>query len=77
MQVIYVSVFFGELMRGFMIQFFIFLSWLGKYLFIGKYDCIVQDLVLYMSFRIYFSKRIVNMDYLLYLRDVFVQFLIL
>uniref|UniRef100_A0A8C3TZK2 Replication factor C subunit 1 n=1 Tax=Catharus ustulatus TaxID=91951 RepID=A0A8C3TZK2_CATUS len=72
-QAIYASVLPGELMRGYMSQFPVFPSWLGKFSSTGKHDRIVQELAMHMSLRTHTCKRTVNMDYLSYLRDALVQ----
>ncbi|NXG61709.1 RFC1 factor, partial [Hemiprocne comata] len=72
-QAIYASVLPGELMRGYMSQFPVFPSWLGKFSSTGKHDRIVQELAMHMSLRTRTCKRTVNMEYLSYLRDALVQ----
>ncbi|KAF4790402.1 Replication factor C subunit 1 [Turdus rufiventris] len=72
-QAIYASVLPGELMRGYMSQFPVFPSWLGKFSSTGKHDRITQELAMHMSLRTHTCKRTVNMDYLSYLRDALVQ----
>ncbi|KFV49551.1 Replication factor C subunit 1, partial [Tyto alba] len=72
-QAIYASVLPGELMRGYMSQFPVFPSWLGKFSSTGKHDRIVQELAMHMSLRTQVCKRTVNMEYLSYLRDALVQ----
>ncbi|KFO10864.1 Replication factor C subunit 1, partial [Balearica regulorum gibbericeps] len=72
-QAIYASVLPGELMRGYMSQFPVFPSWLGKFSSTGKHDRIVQELAMHMSLRTQTCKRTVNMEYLSYLRDALVQ----
>ncbi|KFZ65815.1 Replication factor C subunit 1, partial [Podiceps cristatus] len=72
-QAIYASVLPGELMRGYMSQFPVFPSWLGKFSSTGKHDRIIQELAMHMSLRTQACKRTVNMEYLSYLRDALVQ----
>ncbi|XP_052636184.1 replication factor C subunit 1 isoform X4 [Harpia harpyja] len=72
-QAIYASVLPGELMRGYMSQFPVFPSWLGKFSSTGKHDRIIQELAMHMSLRTQTCKRTVNMEYLPYLRDAVVQ----
>ncbi|NWI19906.1 RFC1 factor, partial [Crypturellus soui] len=72
-QAIYSSVLPGELMRGYMSQFPVFPSWLGKFSSTGKHDRIVQELTMHMSLRTQTCKRTLNMEYLPYLRDALVQ----
>ncbi|XP_021252676.1 replication factor C subunit 1 isoform X2 [Numida meleagris] len=72
-QAIYSSVLPGELMRGYMSQFPVFPSWLGKFSSTGKHERIVQELALHMSLRTQACKRTVNVEYLTYLRDALVQ----
>uniref|UniRef100_U3K3U3 Replication factor C subunit 1 n=1 Tax=Ficedula albicollis TaxID=59894 RepID=U3K3U3_FICAL len=72
-QAIYASVLPGELMRGYMSQFPVFPSWLGKFSSTGKHDRIIQELAMHMSLRTQTCKRTVNLDYLSYLRDALVQ----
>uniref|UniRef100_A0A8B9S5L7 Replication factor C subunit 1 n=1 Tax=Apteryx owenii TaxID=8824 RepID=A0A8B9S5L7_APTOW len=72
-QAIYSSVLPGELMRGYMSQFPVFPSWLGKFSSTGKHDRIIQELAMHMSLRTQTCKRTVNMEYLSYLRDALVQ----
>ncbi|KAM6362237.1 replication factor C subunit 1 isoform 4-T5 [Alca torda] len=72
-QAIYASVLPGELMRGYMSQFPVFPSWLGKFSSTGKHDRIIQELAMHMSLRTQACKRTVNMEYLPYLRDALVQ----
>ncbi|XP_075005043.1 replication factor C subunit 1 isoform X3 [Calonectris borealis] len=72
-QAIYASVLPGELMRGYMSQFPVFPSWLGKFSSTGKHDRIIQELAMHMSLRTQTCKRTVNMEYLPYLRDALVQ----
>nr|XP_013041457.2 replication factor C subunit 1 isoform X5 [Anser cygnoides] len=72
-QAIYSSVLPGELMRGYMSQFPVFPSWLGKFSSTGKHERIVQELAMHMSLRTQMCKRTVNMEYLSYLRDALVQ----
>ncbi|XP_014117561.1 PREDICTED: replication factor C subunit 1 isoform X3 [Pseudopodoces humilis] len=72
-QAIYASVLPGELMRGYMSQFPVFPSWLGKFSSTGKHDRIIQELAMHMSLRTRTCKRTVNMEYLSYLRDALVQ----
>ncbi|NXM94699.1 RFC1 factor, partial [Sylvia borin] len=72
-QAIYASVLPGELMRGYMSQFPVFPSWLGKFSSTGKHDRIIQELAMHMSLRTQTCKRTVNMEYLSYLRDSLVQ----
>lgn len=50
-QAIYASVLPGELMRGYMSQFPVFPSWLGKFSSTGKHDRIIQELAMHMSLR--------------------------
>uniref|UniRef100_A0A8C3CPQ4 Replication factor C subunit 1 n=1 Tax=Cairina moschata TaxID=8855 RepID=A0A8C3CPQ4_CAIMO len=72
-QAIYSSVLPGELMRGYMSQFPVFPSWLGKFSSTGKHERIIQELAMHMSLRTQMCKRTVNMEYLSYLRDALVQ----
>ncbi|XP_057881356.1 replication factor C subunit 1 isoform X3 [Melospiza georgiana] len=72
-QAIYASVLPGELMRGYMSQFPVFPSWLGKFSSTGKHDRIIQELAMHMSLRTQTCKRTVNMEYLSHLRDALVQ----
>ncbi|KAJ7414502.1 Replication factor C subunit 1 [Willisornis vidua] len=72
-QAIYASVLPGELMRGYMSQFPVFPSWLGRFSSTGKHDRIIQELAMHMSLRTQACKRTVNMEYLSYLRDSLVQ----
>ncbi|XP_056345158.1 replication factor C subunit 1 isoform X2 [Oenanthe melanoleuca] len=72
-QAIYASVLPGELMRGYMSQFPVFPSWLGKFSSTGKHDRVIQELAMHMSLRTQTCKRTVNLDYLSYLRDALVQ----
>ncbi|XP_074880689.1 replication factor C subunit 1 isoform X2 [Buteo buteo] len=72
-QAIYASVLPGELMRGYMSQFPVFPSWLGKFSSTGKHDRIIQELAMHMSLRTQMCKKTVNMEYLPYLRDAVVQ----
>ncbi|XP_027498487.1 replication factor C subunit 1 [Corapipo altera] len=72
-QAIYASVLPGELMRGYMSQFPVFPSWLGKFSSAGKHDRIIQELAMHMSLRTQACKRTVNMEYLSYLRDALVK----
>ncbi|XP_068260380.1 replication factor C subunit 1 isoform X2 [Nyctibius grandis] len=72
-QAIYASVLPGELMRGYMAQFPVFPSWLGKFSSTGKHDRIIQELAMHMSLRTHTCKRTVNMEYLSHLRDALVQ----
>ncbi|NXC47618.1 RFC1 factor, partial [Penelope pileata] len=72
-QAIYSSVLPGELMRGYMSQFPVFPSWLGKFSSTGKHERIIQELAMHMSLRTQTCKRTVNMEYLPYLRDALVQ----
>ncbi|XP_010217495.1 PREDICTED: replication factor C subunit 1 [Tinamus guttatus] len=72
-QAIYSSVLPGELMRGYMSQFPVFPSWLGKFSSTGKHDRIVQELTMHMSLRTQTCKRTLNMEYLPYLRDALVK----
>ncbi|NXP55646.1 RFC1 factor, partial [Heliornis fulica] len=72
-QAIYASVLPGELMRGYMTQFPVFPSWLGKFSSTGKHDRVTQELAMHMSLRTQMCKRTVNMEYLSYLRDALVQ----
>ncbi|XP_062431439.1 replication factor C subunit 1 isoform X2 [Rhea pennata] len=72
-QAIYSSVLPGELMRGYMSQFPVFPSWLGKFSSTGKHDRVIQELAMHMSLRTQTCKRTVNMEYLSYLRDALVQ----
>ncbi|KFV98983.1 Replication factor C subunit 1, partial [Eurypyga helias] len=72
-QAIYASVLPGELMRGYMSQFPIFPSWLGKFSSTGKHDRVIQELAMHMSLRTQTCKRTVNLEYLPYLRDALVQ----
>ncbi|KAM8808604.1 replication factor C subunit 1 [Eudromia elegans] len=72
-QAIYSSVLPGELMRGYMSQFPVFPSWLGKFSSTGKHERIIQELAMHMSLRTQTCKRMLNMEYLPYLRDALVQ----
>ncbi|NXH20445.1 RFC1 factor, partial [Bucco capensis] len=72
-QAVYASVLPGELMRGYMSQFPVFPTWLGKFSSTGKHDRIIQELAMHMSLRTQTCKRTVNMEYLSYLRDALVQ----
>ncbi|XP_065489219.1 replication factor C subunit 1 [Caloenas nicobarica] len=72
-QAIYASVLPGELMRGYMSQFPVFPSWLGKFSSTGKHDRIIQELAMHISLRTQTCKQTVNMEYLSYLRDALVQ----
>ncbi|NWS19000.1 RFC1 factor, partial [Pachyramphus minor] len=72
-QAIYASVLPGELMRGYMSQFPVFPSWLGKFSSTGKHDRIIQELAMHMSLRTQACKRTVNMEYLSCLRDALVK----
>ncbi|NXJ06398.1 RFC1 factor, partial [Odontophorus gujanensis] len=72
-QAIYSSVLPGELMRGYMSQFPVFPSWLGKFSSTGKHERIIQELAMHMSLRTQACKRTVNMEYLSHLRDALVQ----
>lgn len=68
-QAIYASVLPGELMRGYMTQFPIFPSWLGKNSSTSKHSRIVQELASHMSLKTFSSRQAVNLDYLHYLRQ--------
>ncbi|XP_013131181.1 replication factor C subunit 1 [Oreochromis niloticus] len=68
-QAIYASVLPGELMRGYMNQFPIFPSWLGKNSSTNKHSRIMQELSSHMSLKTLSSKQAVNLDYLHYLRQ--------
>ncbi|XP_006787317.1 replication factor C subunit 1 [Neolamprologus brichardi] len=68
-QAIYASVLPGELMRGYMNQFPIFPSWLGKNSSTNKHSRIVQELSSHMGLKTLSSKQAVNLDYLHYLRQ--------
>ncbi|XP_028259396.1 replication factor C subunit 1 [Parambassis ranga] len=68
-QAIYASVLPGELMRGYMSQFPVFPSWLGKNSSTGKHSRTVQELASHMSLKTMSSKQAVNLDYLHYLRQ--------
>ncbi|NXY87831.1 RFC1 factor, partial [Alcedo cyanopectus] len=72
-QAIYASVLPGELMRGYMSQFPVFPSWLGKFSSTGKHDRVIQELAMHMSLRTHSCKGTVNREYLPYLRDGIVQ----
>ncbi|NXN95136.1 RFC1 factor, partial [Rhinopomastus cyanomelas] len=72
-QAIYASVLPGELMRGYMSQFPVFPSWLGKFSSTGKHDRVVQELAVHMSLRTQTCKRTLNLEYLPYLRDAIVR----
>uniref|UniRef100_A0A8C3LIM6 Replication factor C subunit 1 n=1 Tax=Chrysolophus pictus TaxID=9089 RepID=A0A8C3LIM6_CHRPC len=72
-QAIYSSVLPGELMRGYMSQFPVFPSWLGKFSSTGKHERIIQELAMHMSLRTQACKRTVNMEYLSHLRDALIQ----
>ncbi|XP_065593183.1 replication factor C subunit 1 isoform X1 [Cyrtonyx montezumae] len=72
-QAIYSSVLPGELMRGYMSQFPVFPSWLGKFSSTGKHERTIQELAMHMSLRTQACKRTVNMEYLSHLRDALVQ----
>ncbi|XP_042079308.1 replication factor C subunit 1 [Haplochromis burtoni] len=63
------SVLPGELMRGYMNQFPIFPSWLGKNSSTNKHSRIVQELSSHMGLKTLSSKQAVNLDYLHYLRQ--------
>ncbi|MED6266934.1 hypothetical protein CHARACLAT_007110 [Characodon lateralis] len=69
-QAIYASVLPGELMRGYMSQFPVFPSWLGKNSSTNKHSRIVQELTSHMSLKTLSSRQAVNLDYLHYLRQV-------
>ncbi|KAM6940643.1 replication factor C subunit 1 [Xenentodon cancila] len=68
-QAIYASVLPGELMRGYMSQFPVFPSWLGKNSSTNKYSRIIQELSSHMSLKTLSSKQAVNLDYLYFLRQ--------
>uniref|UniRef100_A0AAQ5YH70 Replication factor C subunit 1 n=1 Tax=Amphiprion ocellaris TaxID=80972 RepID=A0AAQ5YH70_AMPOC len=68
-QAIYASVLPGELMRGYMAQFPVFPSWLGKNSSTSKHSRIVQELASHMSLKTLSSRQAVNLDYLHYLRQ--------
>ncbi|XP_041789343.1 replication factor C subunit 1 isoform X2 [Chelmon rostratus] len=68
-QAIYASVLPGELMRGYMNQFPIFPSWLGKNSSTNKHSRIVQELASHMGLKTMSSRQAVNLDYLHYLRQ--------
>ncbi|XP_047221086.1 replication factor C subunit 1 [Girardinichthys multiradiatus] len=68
-QAIYASVLPGELMRGYMSQFPVFPSWLGKNSSTNKHSRIVQELTSHMSLKTLSSRQAVNLDYLHYLRQ--------
>ncbi|XP_035992826.1 replication factor C subunit 1 isoform X2 [Fundulus heteroclitus] len=68
-QAIYASVLPGELMRGYMAQFPVFPSWLGKNSSTNKHSRIVQELTSHMSLQTLSSRQAVNLDYLHYLRQ--------
>ncbi|XP_072190358.1 replication factor C subunit 1 isoform X2 [Excalfactoria chinensis] len=72
-QAIYSSVLPGELMRGYMSQFPVFPSWLGKFSSTGKHERIIQELAMHMSLRTQACKRTVNVEYLSHLRDAFIR----
>ncbi|KFP81624.1 Replication factor C subunit 1, partial [Apaloderma vittatum] len=72
-QAIYASVLPGELMRGYMSQFPVFPSWLGKFSSTGKHDRITQELAMHMSLRTRACKKTINMEYLSHLRDALVR----
>uniref|UniRef100_A0A8C6L9U0 Replication factor C subunit 1 n=1 Tax=Nothobranchius furzeri TaxID=105023 RepID=A0A8C6L9U0_NOTFU len=65
-QAIYASVIPGELMRGYMSQFPVFPSWLGKNSSTSKHSRIIQELSSHMSL----NRQAVNLDYLYYLRQI-------
>ncbi|XP_069022905.1 replication factor C subunit 1 [Embiotoca jacksoni] len=68
-QAIYASVLPGELMRGYMAQFPVFPSWLGKHSSTSKHSRIVQELNSHMSLKTMSGRQAVNLDYLHYLRQ--------
>ncbi|XP_015252568.1 PREDICTED: replication factor C subunit 1 [Cyprinodon variegatus] len=68
-QAIFASVLPGELMRGYMSQFPVFPSWLGKNSSTNKHSRIVQELTSHMSLKTLSSRQAVNLDYLYYLRQ--------
>ncbi|KAM4584630.1 replication factor C subunit 1 isoform 2-T2 [Odontesthes bonariensis] len=68
-QAIYASVLPGELMRGYMTQFPLFPSWLGKNSSTNKHSRIIQELASHMSLKTLSSRQAVNLDYLYYLRQ--------
>ncbi|XP_041642033.1 replication factor C subunit 1 [Cheilinus undulatus] len=68
-QAIYASVLPGELMRGYMNQFPIFPSWLGKNSSTSKHSRIVQELSSHMSLKTLSSRQAINLDYLHYLKQ--------
>ncbi|MEQ2290863.1 hypothetical protein AMECASPLE_007285 [Ameca splendens] len=68
-QAIYASVLPGELMRGYMSQFPVFPSWLGKNSSTNKHSRIVQELTSHMSLKTLSSRQAVNLDYLHYLQQ--------
>ncbi|XP_076584285.1 replication factor C subunit 1 isoform X1 [Chaetodon auriga] len=68
-QAIYASVLPGELMRGYMSQFPIFPSWLGKNSSTSKHSRIVQELASHMGLKTMSTRQAVNLDYLHYLRQ--------
>uniref|UniRef100_A0A3B3W2L3 Replication factor C subunit 1 n=1 Tax=Poecilia latipinna TaxID=48699 RepID=A0A3B3W2L3_9TELE len=67
-QAIFASVLPGELMRGYMSQFPVFPSWLGKNSSTNKHSRIVQELTSHMSLKTLSSRQAVNLDYMHYLR---------
>uniref|UniRef100_A0A8C6LCL4 Replication factor C subunit 1 n=1 Tax=Nothobranchius furzeri TaxID=105023 RepID=A0A8C6LCL4_NOTFU len=69
-QAIYASVIPGELMRGYMSQFPVFPSWLGKNSSTSKHSRIIQELSSHMSLKTMGSRQAVNLDYLYYLRQI-------
>ncbi|XP_032418854.1 replication factor C subunit 1 isoform X2 [Xiphophorus hellerii] len=68
-QAIFASVLPGELMRGYMSQFPVFPSWLGKHSSTNKHSRIVQELTAHMSLKTLSSRQAVNLDYMHYLRQ--------
>ncbi|XP_013887906.1 replication factor C subunit 1 isoform X2 [Austrofundulus limnaeus] len=72
-QAIYASVIPGELMRGYMAQFPVFPSWLGKNSSTNKHARIIQELACHMSLKTMGSRQAVNLDYLHYLRLMLLQ----
>ncbi|KAM9315001.1 replication factor C subunit 1 isoform 2-T2 [Pholidichthys leucotaenia] len=72
-QAIYASVLPGELMRGYMSQFPVFPSWLGKNSSTNKHSRIIQELASHMSLKTLSSRQVVNLDYLHYLREALLK----
>ncbi|CAG5939388.1 unnamed protein product [Menidia menidia] len=68
-QAIYASVLPGELMRGYLAQFPVFPSWLGKNSSANKHSRILQELTSHMSLKTLSSRQALNLDYLHHLRQ--------